>query len=333
MSYHNETVSYDTSPPTVAVTTNAASLSASQTALITFTLSELSTDFVVGDVAVFGGTLSNFSGSGFTYTALFTPTANSTANGSVSVASGVFTDAAGNANADGSDANNLLTLAIDTLIPSIVASSNKSSLQGGDTATLTFTLSEASTNFVASDITVTGGILSNFTGSGTFYTASFTLASNSALNGSVSVANGVLTDAAGNKNADGSDLNNSLSFSRLSTITNQTHTLSVIVDKNVIGVSATLLKDLKETITLTNGAITKHIVEYAGSTYDYSQIDSLITTVTRDGEFTTEFTKEINDYLGAEQNITYAAAVAIVGAASIDGTILLVAGADGNFIG
>ena len=82
-----------------------------------------------------------------------------------------------------------------------------------------------------------------------------------------------------------------------------------------------------------NGTITKHIVEYAGSTFDYNQIDSLITTVTRDGEFTTEFTKEINDYLGAEQNITYAAAVAIIGAASIDGTILLVAGADGNFVG
>ena len=50
-------------------------------------------------------------------------------------------------------------------------------------------------------------------------------------------------------------------------------------------------------------------------------------------EFTAEFTKEINDYLGSEQNITYSAAVAIVGAASIDGIILAVAGADGNFVG
>ena len=46
-----------------------------------------------------------------------------------------------------------------------------------------------------------------------------------------------------------------------------------------------------------------------------------------------QFTKEINDYLGTEQNITYSAAVAIVGAASIDGIILVVAGADGNFVG
>ena len=109
--------------------------------------------------------------------------------------------------------------------------------------------------------------------------------------------------------------------------------LSVIVDKNVLGASATLLKGLKESMTFTNGAMTKHIVEYSGLTFDYSQIDSLITTVTRDGEFTAEFTKEINDYLDAEQNITYLAAVAIVGAASIDGIILSVAGADGNFVG
>jgi hypothetical protein len=124
-----------------------------------------------------------------------------------------------------------------------------------------------------------------------------------------------------------------LNFSRLPTIINETHVLSVIVDKNVLGTSATLLKELKESITFTNGAITKHLVEYAGLTFEYSQIDSLITTVTRDGEFTAEFTKEINDYLGAEQNITYSAAVAIVGAASIDGIILSVAGADGNFVG
>ena len=323
----------DTTPPTIAVSSNSNSLSSLQTALLTFTLSEVSTNFSASDVNVLGGTLSNFSGSGTTYTAEFTPLANSNVNGAVSVASGVFTDTAGNLNADGSETNNLLTLAVDTLLPTIAVSSNKSSLQGGDSATLTFTLSEASTSFVGADVVVSSGTLSNFTGSGSSYTATFTLISNSALNGAISVANGAFTDAAGNKNADGSDANNSVNFSRIPTITNEIHTLSVIVDKNVLGASATLLKELKEVITLTNGAITKHIVEYSGLTFDYSKIDSLITTVTRDGEFTAEFTKEINDYLGTEQNITYSAAVAIVGAASIDGIILNVAGADGNFVG
>ena len=279
-----------------------------------------------------GGTLSNFSGSGTTYTALFTPTPNSTNNALVSVASGVFTDAAGNTNADGSDANNKITLAVDTVVPTIAVSSSKSSLQGGDSASLTFTLSEASTNFVASDITISGGTLSNFAGSGTAYTASFTLVLNSAAVGTLNVASGVFTDAAGNKNADGSDTNNSLNFARIATVTNESYTLSVIVDKNVLGASAVLLKGLKESITYTNSAVTKHVVEYSGMNFDYNQIDSLITTVTRDNEFTSEFTKEINDYLGTELNITYSAAVKLVGVSSIDSIILSIAGADGNFV-
>lgn len=178
-----------------------------------------------------------------------------------------------------------------------------------------------------------GGTVSNFTGGGNSYTAIFTLVSNSAITGALSIVNGVFTDTAGNKNADGSDANNSVSFARIPTITNETHTLSVIVDKNVLGTDAVLLKGLKELMTFTNGAVTKHIVEDAGSTFDYNQIDSLITTVTRDGEFTSEFTKEINDYLKTELNITYSAAVSLVGAASIDAVILSVAGADGNFVG
>jgi hypothetical protein len=219
----------DYTPPTVVISSDVSNLTTGKTANFIFTLSEASTNFVAGDITVSGGTLSNFSGSGTTYTALFTPTPNSTNNALVSVASGVFTNAAGNTNADGSDANNKITLAVDTVVPTIAVSSSKSSLQGGDSASLTFTLSEASTNFEASDITTTGGTLSNFAGSGTAYTASFTLVSNSAVVGTLNVASGVFTDAAGNKNADGSDTNNSLNFARIATVTNESHTLSVVV--------------------------------------------------------------------------------------------------------
>jgi subtilisin family serine protease/Ca2+-binding RTX toxin-like protein len=221
---------------------------------------------------------------------------------------------------------------LDTIAPTIAISSS-SSLSLSKTANITFTLSEVSTNFSLVDVTVTGGVLSNFTGSGTTYTAVFTPTVNTTENGTVSVASGVFTDAAGNLNADGFDANNSVSFSHIPTITNETHILSVIVDKNILGPDAVFLKGLKESMTLTNGTITKHLVEYAGLTFDYNQIDSLITTVTRDGEFTSEFTKEINDYPGSELKSTYSAAVKIVGAASIDGIILTVAGADGNFVG
>jgi len=326
------TLAVDTVVPTIALSANKTALIAGDTTTISFTLSESSTNFVAGDITVSGGTLSNFSGSGTTYTALFTPTPNSTNNASVSVASGVFTDAAGNTNADGSDANNKITLAVDTVVPTIAVSSSKSSLQGGDSASLTFTLSEASTNFVASDITISGGTLSNFAGSGTAYTASFTLVLNSAAVGILNVASGVFTDAAGNKNADGSDANNSLNFARIATVTNESYTLSVIVDKNVLGASAVLLKGLKESITYTNSAVTKHVVEYAGSTFEYDQIDSLITTVTRNDEFTAEFTKEINDYVNTDLNITYPAALVLIGIENINDVILRVAGSDGNYV-
>ena len=106
-------LSEDLKPPTIAITSDKSSLAVGQTASLTFTLSESSTDFDPSDLTVSGGTLSNFSGSGASYTATFTPTANSTANGVVSVASGKFSDASGNFNVDGSDANNTVTIAVN----------------------------------------------------------------------------------------------------------------------------------------------------------------------------------------------------------------------------
>ena len=214
----NGTVSLvDTTAPTIAITSSTSSLSASQTATITFTLSESSSNFAVGDVTVSGGTLSNFSGSGTTYTALFTPTANSTTSGVVRVASSVFSDAAGNLNADGSDVNNTVTITVntvaDTTAPTVAVSSSATSLSASQTATITFTLSESSSNFAVGDVTASGGTLSNFSGSGTTYTALFTPTANSTTSGVVSIANGVFSDAAGNVNADGSDANNTVTMS------------------------------------------------------------------------------------------------------------------------
>ncbi len=63
----------------------------------------------------------------------------------------------------------------DTTAPTIAITSDKTALKSGQTATITFTLSEAaSTALISSNITVVGGALSNFAGSGTSYTATFT---------------------------------------------------------------------------------------------------------------------------------------------------------------
>jgi hypothetical protein len=161
---------------------------------------------------VTGGTLTNFTGSGTSYAATFTPTANSIESGIVSVASSKFSDSAGNQNSDGAESNNTVTMSVDTVVPTIAVTSTKTALKAGETATVSFTLSESSTDFVAGDVTVTGGVLSNFTGSGTSYTATFTPTANSTANGVVSVASSKFSDAAGNQNSDGADTNNNVTI-------------------------------------------------------------------------------------------------------------------------
>ena len=241
------TMAVDTITPTIAVTSSKTALKAGDTATLTFTLSEASTDFIASDITVSGGTLSGFAGSGTTYTATFTPTAGSTTNGVISVASSKFSDAAGNQNADGADANNTVTMAVDTLTPTIAVTSNKTALKAGDTATLTFTLSEASTDFIASDITVSGGTLSGFAGSGTTYTATFTPNASSNTNGVISVASSKFSDAAGNPNADGADANNTVTMA-VDTIT---PTIAITSSKTALkaGNTATLTFTLSEAST------------------------------------------------------------------------------------
>ena len=116
-------------------------------------------------------------------------------------------------------------------------------------------------------------------------------------------------------------------------ITTELHNLSVIVDKGILGKDSVILKNLNQTITFSDGTIIKNTLEYAGSSFDYGQIDSLITTVTSDGNFTSEFRKEIVDLLPAAANFSYQDTVKLVGTANIDNVILYVAGADGNFVG
>ena len=108
-------------------------MKAGETTTVTFTLSEAASDFIEDDISVSGGELSSFASSSSTvYTATFTPTADSTTDGVISVASSKFSDSAGNENADGSDSNNTLTLSVDTVTPDVPTSLSSTSV-GADT--------------------------------------------------------------------------------------------------------------------------------------------------------------------------------------------------------
>jgi hypothetical protein len=86
----------DTTRPTVAITCAQTSPTGTAVLNFTFTLSEASTDFVIGDIDVSNGTADNFAGSGTSYTCDVTATASGVVT--VTVPENAFHDAAGNGN-------------------------------------------------------------------------------------------------------------------------------------------------------------------------------------------------------------------------------------------
>ena len=246
------TVPADTTPPTIAITSDRSTLAFGQTAILTFATNESVSDFVVGDITVSGGALDSFAGSGTSYTARFTPPANSTSNGVISVGSSKFSDVAGNLNIDGADANNSVTIVVDTQLPNITLGTSSVRLTLGQTATMEFLISEVVSDFDASDINVSGGTLSNFGGSGRNYTATFTPTANSTANGVVSVGNGKFSDAAGNFNVDGSDLNNTITMS-VNTVPADTTPPTIAITSNrsslIAGQTAILTFAISESVS------------------------------------------------------------------------------------
>ena len=79
------------------------------------------------------------------------------------------------------------------------------SLSNDGSISLTFTSSESTTDFIESDITVSGGSISSFSGSGTTYNATFTPSGDGAT--AIDVAANAFTDSAGNGNTAASQFN------------------------------------------------------------------------------------------------------------------------------
>ena len=227
----------DVSAPTMTITSAEVSDGASSndsTLAMTFTSSEATSNFVVGDISVSGGALSSsFSGSGTTYTATFTPSGGDGAK-TIDVAGGAFTDSSSNNNSAATQFN----WTYDATSPSMAITSSTVSdgaTSNDSTLAMTFTSSEATSNFVVGDISVSGGALSSFNAtSSTVYTATFTPSAQGAT--TIDVVGGAFTDSVSNNNAQQPSLTGLMTLPRqlLSSSSPADNATAVAVDANIV---------------------------------------------------------------------------------------------------
>ena len=98
------------------------------------------------------------------------------------------------------------TIALSPTMTITAAEVSDGDTSSDGTLSLTFTSSEATSNFAVGDITVTNGTISNFAStSSTVYTATFTPAADGAT--TIDVAGGAFTDASGNNNTAATQFN------------------------------------------------------------------------------------------------------------------------------
>ncbi len=170
----------DTALPTATIVVVDNRLGIGETTTVTITFSEAVSGFDLSDISVANGTLANLTSSdgGITWTATLTPTANvnDTTNLIIVDTAGVQ-DLAGNLGASIAISNNYALDATRPTVDIVVANSH---LGIGQTTTVTFTFSEAVSNFDLSDLSVTNGDLSNLSSSdgGKTWTATFTPTAN-----------------------------------------------------------------------------------------------------------------------------------------------------------
>ncbi|MCW5234788.1 hypothetical protein D5046_27635, partial [Verminephrobacter eiseniae] len=153
--------SIDTRPPGVTVTISDSSLSAGETATVTFTFSERVTGFDLNDVQYDTskgtlGALTAVGTDGKVWTATYTPQPNTeSATNTIRVNLAGVQDAQGNAGTGTGSSGNFVIDTRPTVVdrpPEVTVTISDSSLSAGETATVTFTFSESVTGFDLNDV-------------------------------------------------------------------------------------------------------------------------------------------------------------------------------------
>ena len=176
----DNTVTYDTTSPTVTINQAVAQADPTSTSPINFTVvfSEVVTNFATGDVSLSGtagATTATVTGSGTTYNVAVS---GMTMDGTVttSLMAAVATDAAGNPNTASTSTDNTVTYNTDTTPPTVVSSDRAgSNPTSAASVQFTVTFSESVTGVNTGDFTlfttgVSGAAITGVSGSGTSYT-------------------------------------------------------------------------------------------------------------------------------------------------------------------
>ena len=189
----SDSIELDTTAPTVEITTSVSDPTNAAIIPVTITFSEDVTGFDVSDISVGNGSAGSFSGSGTTYTADISPSADGMVT--VDVAAGVCADAAGNNNA----AAMQLSIVSDTTAPTVSITSVQSD-PAYQPFEIVITFNENVTELSVADIVVGNGAASSFAASSASeYRAQITPAAYGTV--TVDIAADVCIDDAGNGNA------------------------------------------------------------------------------------------------------------------------------------
>ena len=193
----------DKTVPTVGLSSTAPNPTRTSPIPVTVTFSEPVTGFTLSDLTLSNGTAGNLLGSGANYTFDLTPTANGVVTVQVNAASAA--DAAGNA----STASTTLARTFDNVVPTATLASPAGAATRTSPVPITLSFSEAVTGLALTDLTVSGGTLSNLTGSGSSYAFDLVPSGSGTPPSALTLwlSSATVTDAAGNANGTGNALN------------------------------------------------------------------------------------------------------------------------------
>jgi len=210
-------ITVDHTAPSVAIDLSDNSLTIGETQTVTFTFSEVPTNFTLADVTydTSNGSLADLTQdfgadpSGKTWTATFTPNPGALDNTNTFAVGTDWQDLAGNSPSGNSVSDNFTINTADSTSPTVTVTIDDTIINASETTTVHFTFSEEVAGFDPSssgNVTVVGGTLSAFQElDSSHWTATFTPSAGTQTNtASVNVVDHSYTDMAGNPGGAGS---------------------------------------------------------------------------------------------------------------------------------